>query len=64
MISYGYTRLTVAILDPIIYEGLSFNLDQKPSLEKILDLARNVSRSFNHHNIKLIFKDLLVVIHD
>ena len=36
------TRLTVAISDLIISEGLSFNLSQKPRFKKVLDLARTV----------------------
>ena len=36
------TRLTVAIADVIISEGLSFNLSQKPRFKKVLDVDRTV----------------------
>ena len=58
------THLTVAITDLIISEGLSFNLSQKPRFKKVLDLARTVSKSYQHPNRKLVSKDLLDVIHD
>ena len=57
-------RLTVVIANLIIYEGLSFNLSQKPWSKKALDLAINVSKFYRPPNIKLISKDLLDVIHD
>ena len=47
-------RLTVAMADLIISEGLSFSLSQKPRFKKVLDLAITVSKS----------KDILDVIHD
>ena len=37
-------RLTVAIADLIISEGLSFNLSQKPMFKKVPDLETNVSK--------------------
>ena len=58
------TRLTVAIADLIISEGLSFNLFQKPRFNKVLDLARNVSKFYQPSNRKLISKDIWCVIHD
>ena len=58
------TRLTVAIADLIISEGLSFNLYQKSRFKKVLDLARNVSKCYQPPNRKLISKDILDVIHD
>ena len=58
------TRLTVAIADLIISEGLSFNLSKKPRFKKVLESARNVSKCYHPPNKKLISKDLLDVIHD
>ena len=58
------TRLTVAIADIIISEGLSFNISQKPRFNKVLDLARTVPTFYQPPNRKLISKDLLDVIHD
>ena len=58
------TRLTVAIADIIISEGLSFNLYQKPRFKKVLELARTVSKCYQPPNRNLISKDLLDVIHD
>ena len=57
------TRLTVAIADLIISEGLSFNLSQKPKFNKVLELARTVSRCYQLSNRKFISKYLLDVIH-
>ena len=59
MMTYNETRLTVAIADLIISEGLSFNLSQKPRFKKVLDLARTVSKFYQPSNRKLIPKDLL-----
>ena len=56
--------LTVAIADLIISEGLSFNLSQKPRFNKVLELARTVSKCYQPPNRKLISKDILDVIHD
>ena len=58
------TRLTVAIADIIISEGLSFTLSQKPRFKKVLELARTVSKFYQPPNRKLISKVLLDVIHD
>ena len=58
------TRLTVAISDLVISEDTSFNISQKPRFNKVLDLARNVSKTYQPPNINLISKDILGVIHD
>ena len=62
--TYNETRLTVAMADLIISEGLSFNIYQKPRFKKVLELARTVSKCYQPPNRKLISKDLLDVIHD
>ena len=64
MMNSNETRLTVAIADLIISEGLSFNLSQKPRFNKVLELARYASKCYQTPNRKLISKDLLDVIHD
>ena len=64
MITSNETRITVAIADLIISEGLSFNLSQKPRFKKVLELEITVSKCYQHPNRKLISKDLLGVIHD
>ena len=64
MMTSNETRLTVAIADLIISEGLSFNLSQKPRFKKVLELARTVSKCYQPPKIKLISKDFLDVIHD
>ena len=64
MMTSNETRLTVAIADLNISEGLSFNISQKPSFKKVLELARTVSKFYQPPNRKLISKDLLDVIHD
>ena len=38
MMTSNETRLTVAIADLIIYEGLPFNISHKPRFKKVLDL--------------------------
>ena len=58
------THHTVAIVDRIIYEGISFNISQKPRFKKVLDLERNVSKCYQPPNRKLISKDLMGVIYD
>ena len=58
------TRITVAIAELIISEGLYFNLAQKPRFNKVLYLAKNVSKCYQPPNRKLISEDLLYVIHD
>ena len=64
MMTSNETRLTVAISDLVISEGLSFNLSQKSRFKKVLELARTVSKCYQPPNRKLISKDLLHVIHD
>ena len=63
IITYNETRLTVAITDLIISEGLYFNLAQKPTFKKVLDLARIFSKGYQPPNRKLTSKDILDVIH-
>ena len=58
------TRLTVVIFDIIISEGLSFNTDQKPQIEKVLDSEINFSKVYQLPNRNLIYKDIMDVIHD
>ena len=64
MMTSNETRLTVAISDLVISEGLSFNLSHKPRFKKVLELARTVSKCCQTPNRKLISKDILDVIHD
>ena len=64
MMTSNETRLTVAIFNLIISEGLSFNLSQKPRFKKVLDLSRTVSICHQPPNRKLISKYILDVIHD
>ena len=59
IITSNETRLTVAISDLNISEGISFNLSQKTSFKKVIDLARNVSRCYQPPNRNLISKDIL-----
>ena len=62
MMTYNETCLTVAIADLVIYEGISFNLSQKPNFKKVLYLERTVSTIYQTPNRKLVYKDLLGVI--
>ena len=64
LITSNETRLNIAIADIIISEGLSFNTAQKPRFKKILELARNVSKTYIPSNRKLIYKEILDVIHE
>ena len=64
MISFNETCLTATVADLVVSEGLSFNFDQKPRFKKVLYLERNLSKGYNPPIIKLIFKDILDVIHD
>ena len=64
MVTSNETRLTVAISNLIISERLSFNISQKPRFNKVLELARTVSKCYQPPNRKLISKDLIDVIHD
>ena len=63
MMSSNKTCLTVEISDIIISEGISFNISKK-KFKKVLDLAINASRGYNHPNRKLISKYFLDVVHD
>ena len=56
--------LTIAISDLIISEGLYFNLDQKPRFKKLLELSRNVLKTYIPPKRKLIPKELFDVIHE
>ena len=62
MITSNETRLTVAIAVIIISEGLSFNISQKPSFERVLGLSVTVSKRYQPPNRNIISKDLLDVI--
>ena len=62
MMTSNETRLTVAIADIIISEGLSFDISQKPRFKKVLELARYASKCYQSPNRKVIPKDLLDVI--
>ena len=55
MMTYNETRLTVAIADLVISEGLSFNLSQKPRFKKVLELARYASKCYQPPNRQLIY---------
>ena len=52
IMTYNETRLIVEISDPIVYEGLSFSLSQKPRFNKFLDLERNLSKGYQPPNRK------------
>ena len=64
MITYNEKHLTVAISDIIISEGLSFNLAQKPSFNKVINLSKTNSKFYQPPNRKPISKDLLDVNND
>ena len=64
MMTYNETRLTVAIADIIISEGLSFNLSHKLRFKKVLDLERTVSKCYQTPIRNFISKYLLDVIND
>ena len=63
MMTSNETRLTVAISDIIISDGISFNISQKTRFQKVLHLKRNESKSDQPPNRKLISKDILDVVH-
>ena len=63
-ITSNETYLTIDIADIIISEVLSFNISQKPRFKKLLELARNLSKTYIPPNRKLISKVLLGVIHE
>ena len=56
------TSLTLAISDLVIPEGLYLNLGQKPRFNKVIDLARIVSKFYQPPNRKLISKYLMGLI--
>ena len=58
------TRLTLAITDLNISEGLSFNLAQKYRFKKVLALAINVSKDYQPPNRMITPKYILDIIHD
>ena len=58
------TRLKVEITDLIISEGISFKISQKNRFKKVLDLARTVSKCYQHPNRNPISKDLFDGKHD
>ena len=64
LITSNDTRLTIAIADLIISEDLTFNLDQKSIFKKVMELSRNVLKTYILPNRKLISKELLDVIHE
>ena len=64
MMTSNETRLTVAISDINISEGIYFNQSQIPRFKKVLDLARTVSKSYQPTNRKLIYEYILDAIHD
>ena len=64
LITSNDTRLTIAIADLIISDGLPFNLSQKPIFKKVMELSRNVLKTYIPPNRNLISKELLDVIHE
>ena len=58
------THINIAIADIIISEGLYFNIDQKPRLKKVLKLLENIYKTYILPNRKIIYKELLGVIHE
>ena len=64
MTTFNETCFTVAIADLIVSEGLYFNRDQKPRFNKVIGLARTVSKNYQYPNRNLISKYLLDVIFD
>ena len=56
---YNDIRITIVISDLIISEGIYFNLSQKPRLDKVLELSRNISKTYITPNRNLISKELL-----
>ena len=64
MITSNDTRLTIAISDLIISEGLTFNLSKKQRFKKVLDLSRKDLKTYTPPNINLISNGLLDVIHE
>ena len=64
MMTSNETRLTVAISDLNISEGLYFNISQKPRFNKMLYLEITVSNIYQPLNRNLISKDILYVNYD
>ena len=64
MMTYNETRLTVSITDIIISVGFSFNISQIPRFKNMNYLEITMSKIYQPPNIKLIYKDILDVIHD
>ena len=63
MVTFNETHLKVSIADLNISKHLYFNQAQKPRFKKVLYLAKNVSKSYQPSNRKLISKDLQYIIH-
>ena len=53
------TRLTVAITDLIISEGISLKISQKPRLKKMFDLEITASKSYQPPNRNIVSKVFL-----
>ena len=64
LITSNDTRLTIAIADLIISEGLPFNPSQKTIFNNSLELSRNVLKTYIPPNRKIISKELLDVIYE
>ena len=64
IITSNNTRLTIAIADFIVSEGLPFSISQKPGCKKVLELSRNFSKTYMFPNLNIISKELLDVIHE
>ena len=64
MMTSNETHLTVAITDLNIYEGLYFNISQKPRLKKVLDLKKKCVKKLSTSKHKFISKDILCVTYD
>ena len=63
-ITSNETRLTIAVSDVIISEGLSLNIYQNKIFKKVLEFSRNVSKTYIRPDRKIISKELLDVIHE
>ena len=64
MFSPNDTRLTVAIYDLIIYEGLDLNLALKTWFKKLLDLEIIIPKGYNPTNRKIVYNYPLDFIYD
>ena len=56
--------LNIEIYDLVISEGLYFNFYQKPIFKEILELARNVSKTYIPPNRKLTSKEIIEFINE